>query len=185
MFLVRRPGDDAIGRWLEGQASAPLAAGPPPARCTVDHNRVRLGAGGRVFERARAALARWGMFRLGWVAIYPPGAPLRVGETVGVLVRHLGLWSLNPCRIVRFVEERGPLERFGFAYRTLPDHAVEGEEAFTVEWSRKDDGVAYDLRAWSRPRHPLAWIGLPLARRVQRRFARDSMRAMERAVARP
>jgi uncharacterized protein (UPF0548 family) len=185
MFLVRRPSDDAIRRWLAGQASVPLRGGPPPTRCTRDHNRVTLGAGAAAFDRARAALGRWEMFRLGWVALYPPDAPLRVGATVGVLVRHLGLWSLNPCRIVRLVEEGGPLERFGFAYRTLPDHAVDGEEEFSVEWSREDDGVAYDVRAWSRPRHPLAWIGLPLARRVQRRFARDSKRAMERAVGRP
>ena len=185
MFLLRRPGDDVIRRWLEAQAAVPVSAAGPPARHTIDHNRATLGAGGAAFERARDALRRWEMFRLGWVVLHPADAPIRVGTTVGVLVHHVGLWSLNPCRIVRLVEDTGAVVRSGFAYRTLPDHAVDGEEQFTVEWSRADDAVVYDVRAWSRPRHPPAWIALPLARRVQRRFARDSKRAMARAVACP
>jgi len=41
----------------------------------------------------------------------------------------------------------------------------------------------YDLFAFSRPRHPLARLGGPLySRALQRRFARDSLRAMARAV---
>ena len=184
---MTRPGEEDIQRWLTAQEAAPLPPPGPTRRQTVDHNRVTLGAGAGTFDRACAALASWEMFHLGWVALFPRAAPLRVGTTVGVLVRHLGLWSLNPCRIVRLVlvKEAGPVERFGFAYRTLPDHAVEGEEQFTVEWSRDDDAVVYDLRAASRPRHPLAWLGLPVARLIQRRFARDSQRAMVRAVRQP
>jgi len=189
MFRVTRPGEEDIRRWLAGQEAAPLPAGGASRRHVVDHNRIRLGVGPVAFDRACAALRRWEMFRLGWVSLFPPDAPLRVGTTVAVVVRHLGFWSLNPCRIVRLVEDSGsvsgPVARFGFAYRTLPDHAVDGEEQFIVEWSREDDAVAYDLRAWSRPRHPLAWIGLPVARRIQRQFARDSQRAMVRAVGRP
>jgi len=183
VFLFRRPDDDAIRRWLARQAAVPLGAAPPPDRCTVDHNRAPLGVGAATYERARGALRAWAMFRLGWVVIHPPDAPLRVGTTVAVLVHHLGLWSLNACRIVRLVDESGPVERFGFAYRTLPDHAVDGEEQFTVDWDHAgDDTVAYDVRAWSRPRHPLARLGGPVARLVQKRFARDSKRAMQRAV---
>jgi uncharacterized protein (UPF0548 family) len=185
MFLLRRPTDDGIRRWLARQSSARPGTGPAPPHATLDHHRATLGSGGATFDRARAAVRRWDMFRLGWVELHPAAPPLRVGTTVAVVVRHLGVWSLNPCRIVRLVEERGAVERFGFAYRTLPEHAVDGEEEFVVEWSRADDAVAYDLRAWSRPRHPLARLARPLARRVQRRFARDSMRAMQRAVAAP
>jgi uncharacterized protein (UPF0548 family) len=118
------------------------------------------------------------------VEVVPSAASIRVGTTVGVLVHHLGLWSLNACRIVALVEEMGPVERAGFVYRTLADHAVEGDERFVVEWDRGDGRVAYDVVARSRPRHPLARLGFPLARLVQQRFARDSRRAMRRAVSR-
>jgi uncharacterized protein (UPF0548 family) len=51
-----------------------------------------------------------------------------------------------------------------------------------VEWRREDDSVFYDLYAFSRPNHFLAKLGYPLARRLQRRFARDSLQAMVRAT---
>jgi uncharacterized protein (UPF0548 family) len=59
---------------------------------------------------------------------------------------------------------------------------VEGEERFLVEWTKADDAVAYDVTAWSRPRRLLVRLARPLARRVQRRFARDSLAAMARAT---
>jgi uncharacterized protein (UPF0548 family) len=64
----------------------------------------------------------------------------------------------------------------------LPEHAERGEERFTVEWRRDEGSVHYDLYAFSRPNHLLARIGHPLARRLQRRFARDSIGAMLRAA---
>ncbi len=63
------------------------------------------------------------------------------------------------------------------------EHAERGEERFTVEWRRDDGLVHYDLYAFSRPNNLLARIGYPLARRLQRRFAGDSLRAMVRATA--
>ena len=182
MFLVARPDAEAVRRWLERQASVPLPPAPPRTALAVDHGSAVLGAGGATFERGCAALRAWEMFRLGWVEVFPSAAPIRVGTTVGVLVRHFSLWSLNPCRIVALVEETGAVERVGFVYRTLPEHAVEGEERFVVEWRQRDDQVVYDLTAWSRPRHILVRLGRPVARLVQRRFARDSRRAMRAAV---
>jgi uncharacterized protein (UPF0548 family) len=74
------------------------------------------------------------------------------------------------------------VRRYGFAYGTLADHMATGEERFTVEWRRADHSVWYDILAFSRPRHPLARVGLPFGRALQRRFARDSMAAMHRAM---
>ena len=182
MFLVTRPAEGAVRRWLARQEALPLPPAPSGARAAVDHGRTPLGAGGATFQRACAALRRWEMFRIGWVEVFPRAAPIRVGTTVGVLVHHLGFWSLNPCRIVTLVEETGAVERVGFVYRTLPGHAVEGEERFLVEWRHDDDQVAYDVTAWSRPHHLLARLGRPVARLVQHRFARDSRRAMRAAV---
>jgi uncharacterized protein (UPF0548 family) len=51
-----------------------------------------------------------------------------------------------------------------------------------VEWREADGAVWYDILAFSRPRQLLARLGYPLARRLQKRFARDSAAAMQRAV---
>jgi uncharacterized protein (UPF0548 family) len=179
MFCLRRPADEELRRWLAAEDAVPLP-GAPAERCsTRDHQRVVLGEGRECFQRACAALRRWEPFRLGWAEAFPPDAPIRVGTTVGVVVRHFGVWSLAPSRIVAVTEDG---ERFGFVYRTLPDHALEGEERFLVEWRQSDGAVAYERAARSRPRHVLVWLGFPLARLLQRRFARDSAAAMRRAV---
>jgi uncharacterized protein (UPF0548 family) len=71
--------------------------------------------------------------------------------------------------------------RFGFAYGTLREHVERGEERFLVE-HRPDDGVWYDLFAFSTPQHVLARLASPIGRALQRRFAHDSMAAMQRAT---
>ncbi len=161
--------------------------GPAPPGYAVDHNRERLGAGPDAFARAAAALRAWRMTDLGWSSVQPPDAPVAPGTDVAVLVRHYGFWSLNACRVVYTLdgEPEGPggVRRVGFAYGTLPDHGAVGEERFAVEWRRADDSVWYDLLAYSRPGHVLARLGRPLARRLQRRFAAGSKRAMAAAVA--
>ena len=172
-----------LAAWLARQRTAGLPDPPPRAHLAVDHHHAVLGGGPEAYRRAQDALRRWEMFHLGWVEVIPREPPVRVGTTVGVVVRHFGFRSANACRIVALVEEDGPdVARSGFVYRTLADHAVEGEERFVVEWTKADDTVAYDVTAWSRPRHPLVRLARPLARRVQRRFARDSLAAMARAV---
>jgi uncharacterized protein (UPF0548 family) len=126
------------------------------------------------------------MARLGWASIHPADAQQAPGTVVAMVVAHYGFWSVHACRIVYALDETaGGVHRLGFAYGTLPTHAAVGEERFAVEWQRADDSVWYDLLAFSRPRHPLARLGSPLARRQQRRFARDSARAMQAAVAGP
>jgi uncharacterized protein (UPF0548 family) len=75
----------------------------------------------------------------------------------------------------------GSPERYGLAYGTLPDHAERGEERFTVEFNRADQTVWYDIYAFSRPRL-LARSAYPLSRALQKRFATDSLMAMQKAV---
>ncbi|MFN6963733.1 MAG: DUF1990 family protein [Pyrinomonadaceae bacterium] len=154
-----------------------------PAGFVVDHNRTRLGCGCEVFERSRQAVKEWKMFDLGWVEVADPQTPIEVGRNVAVLARLLGIYSLNLCRIVYVVDEQaGGVERFGFAYGTLDEHAESGEERFTVEFHRDTGDVWYDLFAFSRPAHPLVRLGYPYARALQRSFVRDSLAAMRRAV---
>ena len=160
--------------------------GIPPAGYTVDHNRVRLGHGPDDFARAAASLRQWRMFALGWLELFWPDTPIQVGSTVAVLVRTQGVWSLNACRIVYVFEDDAPIRSYGFAYGTLPEHAEQGEERFSIEWDQSDDSVWYDILAFSRPRLWLARAGLGYryGRRLQKRFSRDSMRAMADAVRR-
>lgn len=192
MFLIREPSAGRISDVLDSQRETSFSyaevgtsrQGPDDLRgYVVDHNRVKLGEGRETFERAAAALRTWKMFDVGWARLVPDDAPSRVGTTVGVLARHYGFWSLNVSRVVYEVEEDdGAVARRGFAYGTLPEHAESGEERFTVEWHRSDDSVFYDLYAFSRPNHVLARLGRPAARVLQRRFARDSLRAMREVV---
>jgi uncharacterized protein (UPF0548 family) len=109
-----------------------------------------------------------------------PETPVQAGEVVAVIARLFGLWWLNACRIVYIMDEEGPVKRFGFG--TLPEHAESGEERFTMELHEQDDAVWYDILAFSRPQQVLARLGYPFARRLQKRFAKDSMEAMLRAI---
>jgi uncharacterized protein (UPF0548 family) len=190
MLLWRRPNDEAIRAFLPAQAAQPFSypavgatRGAVPADYTVDHHRIRLGAGQAVFERAVAALRQWRMFAVDGVALCWPDAPQQVGTTVAILAGVGGIWSLNACRIVYLIDEAGPPLRCGFAYGTLPEHAVRGEERFAIEWSPTSGDVSYDLLAFSRPRSALLGVARPLLRAAQRRFARGSLAAMRRAVA--
>ena len=191
MLLLRKPSDARVRAFLTAQRHLPFSypevgatRGSLPHGYAIDHNRVRLGTGAEAFGRAVDAVRRWQMFRLGWVELCWPDAPIETGATVGILVSYPGIWWLNAARVVYILDEDGPVRRFGFAYGTLPEHAERGEERFTVEWLRADDSVWYDLLAFSRPKHALAVAGYPFARALQRRFARDSKRAMLEACSR-
>ena len=189
MLLLREPSESCVREFLSAQRGTPFSYPEvrasregAPANYTVDHNRVRLGSGEETFVRAVEALQNWKMFDLGWVRAVAPGPP-EMGQTVGVLARHYGFWSLNACRVVYLIEDEkeGNLRRYGFAYGTLPEHGERGEERFTIEWDREDGSVYYDIYAFSRPKHPLARVGYPASRLLQKRFARDSKKAMVRA----
>jgi uncharacterized protein (UPF0548 family) len=189
MFLLREPSAAAIETFLFAQRHQSFSypevgasRGQAPAGYNVDHNRVLLGSGEGAFVKAVAAINSWQMFNLGWCRVYPAAAPIEVGTTVAVLVRHFGFWSLNACRIVYLLAEEGGLQRYGFAYGTLAGHAEVGEERFSVEWDKVDGSVWYDLYAFSYPGHLMARVGYPLSRALQRRFAKGAKVAMVRAV---
>jgi uncharacterized protein (UPF0548 family) len=189
MFLLTEPSSQTVSRFIDSQRDLPFtysAVGAtnnkPPEDFTVDHNRVQLGRGVQRYERAIEALRNWRQFDLGWVSIVPHGVPLEIGSTVAVKARAFGSWSLSAARVVYLVNDDGPVARFGFAYGTLPDHVECGEERFIVKWNRDDDSVWYDILAFSKPRHPLVRLSFPLARMLQKRFARESLQKMVKEV---
>ena len=114
MLSLRRPSAETIGEFLAAQSKLGLTypavgatAAVPPAGYAVDHTRIKLGEGEKVFSAAKAALGRWDQFRLGWVEAWSPETPIETGEVVAVIARLLGLWWLNACRIVYVVDEAG------------------------------------------------------------------------------
>jgi uncharacterized protein (UPF0548 family) len=183
MFLARRPSPGDIDRFLRLSEELPLSYDPvgitdrETGRYRLDEQVVTIGRGQADFARARAALQAWTQFEIGWVELFPRHAPVAAGIVVAVLVHHLGFWSLNGCRVLHRVDDGA---RFGLAYGTLTNHAEEGEEIFEVSIDPATDDVFYRIRAASRPRAALARLGRPIARSLQARFRRDSVRAMMR-----
>jgi uncharacterized protein (UPF0548 family) len=185
MFFARRPSREAIDRFVHASQGLPVSYSPigivnGDTPCAdLDEVIVTIGSGKRDFDRARAALMEWKQFDIGWVETFPLRAPVEVGTVVAVLIRHLGFWSLNGCRVLYTVGGDG---RFGFAYGTLTNHAESGEELFDVFLDPKSDEVSYRIRATSKPQAALARIGQPIVRALQARFRRDSAAAMRRAT---
>jgi uncharacterized protein (UPF0548 family) len=187
-WSLRAPTPEVIERFLQVHAAAPFSYAAVGASNTVapagyqyDLNRIILGRGERAFAAGCAALRAWKMFPAPWTKVTPAETSIRPGAIVAMEARALGLWWLNACKIVYLIDEAAPIRRWGFAYGTLPAHVEEGEERFSVEF-HGDGTVWYDLRAFSRPRYWPVRLGAPLARRLQRRFVRESQCAMVRAV---
>jgi uncharacterized protein (UPF0548 family) len=184
VFFLSKPPEGEIRAFLLAQEDSPLSypevgatRDRAPVGYNVDHNRVRLGEGPKVFERAVSAIRQWKMFAMPWLKLCWPDAPIKAGATVAVLAAHFGFWSLNACRIVYELGTGTNADKYGFAYGTLTGHAEVGEERFSVEFHEEDGAVWYDLYSFSRPTG-LARLAYPFSRALQRRFIRDSKNAM-------
>jgi uncharacterized protein (UPF0548 family) len=188
MFLARRPSPEGIDRFLRASHVLPLSYSPTgivkanTGREDLDEATVVIGHGKAAFERARNALIGWKQFNIGWVETFPPAAPIVSGTVVAVLIRHLGFWSLNGCRVLYNVGSMNDLARFGFAYGTLTNHAESGEELFEVFIDPQTDEVTYRIRAISWPQATLARVGQPIVRMLQERFRAQSAAAMAHAT---
>ena len=169
----RRPAVAALERLLaESKAAAPTYSeiGATrgdrfPAGYRRDDYERRLGAGDDVFERAVTALRAWHAQVGAGMEVVPEGARVGAEDTVLLLIRAGGLWATLPCRVVYVDETPGG---FAFAYGTLPGHPERGEVAFRIE--REGAGeVVFRIVSFSRTVDPLARLGSPFARRLQRR----------------
>jgi uncharacterized protein (UPF0548 family) len=188
VFSISRPSDAIVERFVHDSTDLPFSYAPVGLAQSmadgfdVDDAVAAIGHGEDLFERAKLALIAWKQFDLGWTELLPRGAPVDVGTTVAVRIRHLGFWSLNGSRVVYGVghPKDGPV--FGYAYGTLTNHAECGEELFDVSLEPASGEVRYRIRAASKPRAPLARLGYPIVRVLQARFRRDSVLAMHRAV---
>jgi len=186
MFLLSKPSAENVESFLEARKSdvhsyleVGATKGSTPTGYNVDHNSVLLGRGEDTFDRAKAAIRAWKMFEVPGLSLIHADTPIEIGRDVALLAHHLGLYSLNSCRIVYVIDEE---DRFGFAYGTLTEHVEIGEERFTIEFHRESDEVWYDIFAFSRPGHFLVKLGYPYSRYLQKQFAVGSKAAMMRAV---
>lgn len=184
MLSRHRPSDTALRELLRSWQDEPLSYtheggvdSPPEEGFILDEHRVCLGQGGSTYEHACCALDSWRMFPL-WAEVRRErDRSQQPGDIVAMVVRILGVWWVNPCRVLRRVDTS---DRHGFVYGTLIEHSECGEEMFAVEMDEAGR-VWYVIRAFSRPRHWLAWLGFPLARWWQCRFVRDSQQRMREA----
>ncbi len=187
MFTILKPDSGTIADFLDSARRTGFSyneigatRGEIPAGYIVDRNRVLLGAGDDVWERAKVAIREWKMFDIGWARAVPADTPIEVGRDVAVVVSHFGIYSLNAARIVYVLDDD---ERFGFANGTLEDHGESGEELFLVDRNAETGEVHYSLFAFSRPGHFFTRLGYPAARYLQKEFAKASMAAMLRSAA--
>ncbi len=179
MLSLKPPAHERLRGWLESWRNEPLSYTPPLADGFIsDEHAVKLGQGKEVYRAACEALDAWVMFPT-WAEVSRLDVKgQEVGQIVAMVTRICGLWWVNPCRILRRCDSE---RTHGFVYGTLPEHAECGEEQFIVE-HRPDGSVWYAIRAFSHPRHWMAWLGFPLARWWQCRFVRDSQARMREAV---
>lgn len=182
---LTRPTNDELRSMVEASRDAATsyspvgltAANDAPPGYRLDRWDRALGSGEDVFDGASRALREWAVHRGAGLMVCAAGPP-----TVGLVVAMSAPLPLGfidvMCRVVSVVDEPN---RFGFAYGTLPIHPEQGEESFIVE--RDDDGeVAFRIIAVSRPRHALARLCPPVARRLQRAATERYLDAMTESV---
>lgn len=145
-----------------------------------DRQMVDLGPfDPETFRRAAAALRSWQVQAAAGMTVVPD-APVEDGATFALLFRLPLGYVTAAGRVVYVVDQP---DRCGFAYGTLPGHPEQGEEAFAVV--RHGDRLCLEIVAFSRPRHPLARLGRPVSRLVQRHVTRRYIAAMRTATAQP
>lgn len=200
MFLLRPPSPAQVRAFLNQSRAAALSYretgwtldGRTPDWARNGQHRVRVGQGAACWERARAALNDGQMFQ-DWVlrqqeeqAGGEPERLYRQGDTVALLVRHLGpfgqrqwgLYSLIANRVLYLIDAPG---RYGFGYGTLSGHLVRGEERFLLEQDAA--GVVwFELTTFSRAAVPLVALAQPFVELAQRRGAAHYARMLVRAA---
>jgi uncharacterized protein (UPF0548 family) len=192
VFYLRPPSASHIDAILDQRGALPFtydavgATGEPLESMPgfiIDRYSAHLGRGSAAFERACTAVRAFAMYPPAWTRVHRRSDDVRAGVVFATVIRHLGFYSVLPCRMVYAIDTRDQTAHcHGFALGTLPGHAESGEERFSVTWNRATDAVTYEVLAFSRPSHLLARAGAPVTRWLQKRFARDSRASMQRAT---
>ena len=171
VLLSRRADPATLERFLARAVQEPLSYAEvgtildePPLGYRHDDDTRVIGHGADAFARAVEGLRQWRAHHAVGIRLLTSAPGLHEGVTVVMALPCFGVFAFAACRVVAVVDEPN---RFGFVYGTLRSHPERGEEAFVV--ARTDDAVTFRISAFSRPADPLARLGAPVARRVQRR----------------
>lgn len=184
MFSLTKPSPDTLSRLVAQQSGRELTyaehgatAGDMPTGYHHDEWEADLGEFSQAtFDRLADQLRRWHVQTRSGLAIFPD-EPVRPGLTFALWFRLPGAYATATGRVVYVTSEPG---RAGFAYGTLPAHPERGEEAFHLV--RDADRLLFTVRAFSRPRHPLARLGAPVSRALQVRMNQAYLTTMREAT---
>lgn len=187
MFFVRRPDDDAVRSLLRARKDADWTHPHPgrtreplsqaPSGHALDRYDCVVGQGEVGLARAIDGLSDWRHYATPFTRVVPLETGLREGLLFATVAAHFGFFSVQPCRVV-YVEDARSEGRFAFGIGTLPGHDGSGEERFELDLDPRSGQVRYAVQAFSRPATPLARLGRPLMRVVQRRFQRETRAAL-------
>jgi uncharacterized protein (UPF0548 family) len=185
MLRLHPPSAEDLARLLANAKAADLSyaeAGatrnsPLPAGYRLGRYERPLSSNEGVFERAVRALRGWKAHVGAGVEIVPDDAHVTVGQTILLVIKTAGFWAAAPCRVVYVVDDPN---QFSFAYGTLPGHPEQGEAAMIVE--RNETGsVVFRIVSFSRAVDPLARLGSPFTRLIQRRVTNRYLQALATA----
>lgn len=187
MFRIGRVSNAELLAIAESRSASEVTYSPTggtltgslPSGYHHDRYETALGDGPKTFERACEGLRSWQAHLGAGLAVEPRNAP-SVGSTVVAAIQMGPITAIAPCRIVAVIDEP---HRFGFAYGTLPGHPESGEEAFIID--NNDQGVVFQIVAFSRPAAAMARLGAPVSRRIQAATTRRYLDGLAQWVSLP
>ena len=142
-----------------------------------------LGKGKHTFELAKKALEAWAIYDIAGMDLFHDNKPLQPNN-IACVVAWLGTgYWVNPVRVV-YIEEKSDSQSFAFGIGTMPGHALCGEERFCVDIDSSTEQVTYSLLSYSKPGSIVTTLGTPVVRLMQKRFVGESLKAVQRFIAR-
>lgn len=166
----------------ETARSPPLSSNVKKEGWYEIQRKVKVGYGKAAFSKTKRLLQQWEHFQLGWTFVNPK-PPIRAGMGFCVSARAILFWTCNPLQIIYVNStKKNGMHHYSFGSGTLKGHLIQGEERFSVEWSRKDDSVWYEVYSFSRPGNILSTVSAPFLRFLQHTFVNQSCDRMQKAL---
>ena len=187
MIRSCKPSPATIRPFLDCAGPTPLHLRPRGGRRPDPAGRLRRGPHPHQARCGREGLRRGAgrpgrqQFRLGWLEASPEDTPIKEGPGGGDPGPHSGLWWLNACRIVVVVNEDGPVKRSASPTARCPTmRGAARSDSWSSGIGKRD---ACGTTSWLSPGLGISWPAWATrARRVQKRFGRESAAVMRRAV---
>ena len=136
MFYLERPDDAVVQSVLDRSSELRFNFDEPggtrdgesaPPGYVSDRYGTELGRGERVFQSARGAIETFAMYPAPWTDVISRRG-VEVDAVFVARIRHLGIWSLNPCRIIDVVDELAGRPRVvAIRHEESPDFTEQGD----------------------------------------------------------